>query len=75
MNLEDSLKAWALVVAQEAAMEGQSAQMVIQSMGMEKLNRTLHKKEKGKGSDKLILFPGGKGRHLTDDEVIRKKRE
>lgn len=74
--LEDGLgKAQAMVLAREAVIEGQSAQMVIQAMGMEKMNRTLHEKEKGKSSEKTILFPGGKGRHLTSDEVITKKRE
>ncbi|KAF8522949.1 hypothetical protein BU17DRAFT_75097 [Hysterangium stoloniferum] len=39
------------------------------------MNHTLHEKEKGKKSDRTILFPGGKGRHLTDVELIKQKRE
>ncbi|KAF8523965.1 hypothetical protein BU17DRAFT_74883 [Hysterangium stoloniferum] len=61
--------------AQEMIMEGQNAQLVIQNIGMERMNHTLHEKEKGKKSDRTILFPGGKGRHLTDVELIKQKQE
>ncbi|KAF8511549.1 hypothetical protein BU17DRAFT_54561, partial [Hysterangium stoloniferum] len=61
--------------AQEMIMEGQNAQLVIQNIGMERMNHTLHEKEKGKKSDRTILFPGGKGRHLTDVELIKQKWE
>jgi hypothetical protein len=54
---------------------GQNAQLVVQNMGMERMNHTLHEKEKGKKSDHAILFPGGKGRHLTDAELIKQKQE
>ncbi|KAJ7804329.1 hypothetical protein B0H14DRAFT_2612429 [Mycena olivaceomarginata] len=43
-------------------------------MGMGKLKAALFEKEKGKKSDRTVLFPGGKGRHLTSDEVIEQKR-
>ena len=49
--------------------------MVLQHMVLDKMNQSLHEKEKGKKSDRTILFPGGKGRHLTDAEVIKLKRE
>lgn len=61
--------------AQEMIMEGQNAQLIIQNIGMERMNHSLHEKEKGKKSDRTVLFPGGKGRHLTDPELIKQKRE
>lgn len=64
-----------LVAAQQVVIEGANAQMVVQNLAMDKVNLSLHKKEKKKKSDRTVLFPGGKGRHLTDLEVIRKKRE
>ena len=56
-------------------MEGQGAQLIIQNMGMEQMNLTLHAKEKAKQTDRTVLFPGGKGRHLTDPELIVEKRK
>ncbi|KAF8170977.1 hypothetical protein K438DRAFT_1982258 [Mycena galopus ATCC 62051] len=41
---------------------------------MGKLKTALFEKEKTKKSDRRILFPGGKGRHLTAPEVIAQKR-
>ncbi|KAF8210822.1 hypothetical protein K438DRAFT_1959042 [Mycena galopus ATCC 62051] len=43
--------------------EGQNAQII-----------ALFEKEVGKKSDRTVLFPGGKGRHLTSDKVIAQKR-
>ncbi|KAF7364640.1 hypothetical protein MVEN_00333300 [Mycena venus] len=43
-------------------------------MAMGKLKQALFEKETGKKSDRTVLFPGGKGRHLTSDEVIEQKR-
>ncbi|KAJ7877543.1 hypothetical protein B0H14DRAFT_2567662 [Mycena olivaceomarginata] len=43
-------------------------------MAMGKLKQSLFEKEKGEKSDHTVLFPGGKGRHLTSDEVIEQKR-
>lgn len=60
--------------AQEAIIEGQTAQLVLQNMGMEAMNRTLHKKEKPKNSDRTAMFPKGFGRHATDLECIQQKR-
>ncbi|KAK6989047.1 hypothetical protein R3P38DRAFT_3331742 [Favolaschia claudopus] len=42
-------------------------------MTMNQLQKALHEKEKGKKSDRTLMFPGGKGRHLTADEVIAQK--
>ena len=56
-------------------MEGQGAQLIIQNMGMEQMNLTLHVKEKAKQTDRTVLFPGGKGWHLTDPELIVEKRK
>ncbi|TFK58589.1 hypothetical protein BDN72DRAFT_912125 [Pluteus cervinus] len=63
------------LLAQEAIMEGQTAQMIVQNMGMEKMNQALFEKEKRKKSDRTVMFPGGRGRHLTAPEVIKQKRE
>ncbi|KAJ7929827.1 hypothetical protein B0H13DRAFT_1859311 [Mycena leptocephala] len=41
---------------------------------MDELKKALFEKEKGKKSDRSVLFPGGKGRHLTAPEVIAQKR-
>jgi hypothetical protein len=55
--------------------EGQNAQLIVQHMGLDRMNQTLHKKENRKKADCAILFPGGNGRHLTDAEVIQQKRQ
>ena len=62
------------LVAQELILEGQGAQLILQNMGMEQMNLTIHAKEKAKQTDRTVLFPGGKGRHLTDPELIAEKR-
>jgi hypothetical protein len=43
-------------------------------MAMGTLKKALFEKEKGKKSDRSVLFPGGHGRHLTAPEVIAQKR-
>ncbi|KAJ7924759.1 hypothetical protein B0H13DRAFT_1863622 [Mycena leptocephala] len=63
-----------LLRAHEVISEGQNAQLIVQNIGMGKMKAALFEKEKGKNSDRTILFPGGKGRHLTADEVIVQKR-
>lgn len=72
---ESLTKAKTQVVAQELIIEGQGAQLVVQNMGMEQMNRTLLAKEKTKQTDRTVLFPGGKGRHLTNHELIAEKRK
>ncbi|THU85346.1 hypothetical protein K435DRAFT_822455 [Dendrothele bispora CBS 962.96] len=63
-QLEEELrKAQTVVEVQDAIIEGQNAQLIVQNMGMEKLN-----------FERTLLFPGGKGRHLTSDEFISQKR-
>lgn len=64
-----------LIAAQQVIIEGANAQMVVQNLAMDRVSLTLHEKEQKKKSDRTILFPGGKGRHLTDPELIQKKRE
>ncbi|KAG6818371.1 hypothetical protein H0H93_005504 [Arthromyces matolae] len=61
--------------AQNLIIEAQNAQLIIQNMGMEKMNATLHAKTKEKESERTVLFPGGKGQHLTDGKMIQKKRQ
>ncbi|KAJ6525797.1 hypothetical protein DFH09DRAFT_1250689 [Mycena vulgaris] len=63
-----------LLAAHQAISQGQNAQLIVQNMAMGKLKQSLFEKEKGKKSDRTVLFPGGKGRHLTSDEVIAQKR-
>ncbi|KAJ7825668.1 hypothetical protein B0H14DRAFT_2368858 [Mycena olivaceomarginata] len=63
-----------LLRAHQVISEGQNAQLIVQNIGMGKMKAALFEKEKGKKSDRTILFPGGKGRHLTADEVIEQKR-
>ncbi|KAF8142749.1 hypothetical protein K438DRAFT_1922544 [Mycena galopus ATCC 62051] len=60
--------------AHEGISEGPNAQIIGQNMTMGKLKQALFEKEAGKKSDCTVLFPGGKGRHLTSDEVIAQKR-
>ncbi|KAK7451106.1 hypothetical protein VKT23_012782 [Stygiomarasmius scandens] len=43
-------------------------------MGMERMNQNLHEKESAKSKEHTLLFPGGKGHHLTSDEFISQKR-
>ncbi|KAJ7191661.1 hypothetical protein GGX14DRAFT_380935 [Mycena pura] len=64
-----------LLRAYELISEGQNAQLVVQNLAMGKLKVALFEKEGSKKSDRRILFPGGKGRHLTAPEVIAQKRE
>ncbi|KAK6971391.1 hypothetical protein R3P38DRAFT_3609164 [Favolaschia claudopus] len=59
--------------AREAISVGQNAQLIVQNMTMNKLQKSLYEKEKGKKKDRILMFPGGKGRHLTADEVIEQK--
>ncbi|KAJ6583118.1 hypothetical protein DFH09DRAFT_1245942 [Mycena vulgaris] len=63
-----------LLAAHQAISQGQNAQLIVQNMAMGKLKQSLFEKEKGKKSDRTVLFPGGKGQHLTSDEVIAQKR-
>jgi hypothetical protein len=63
-----------LLGVHQAISEGQNAQLIVQNLAMGKLMQSLFEKEKGKKSDRIVLFPGGKGRHLTSDEVIAQKR-
>ncbi|KAF8215616.1 hypothetical protein K438DRAFT_1560797, partial [Mycena galopus ATCC 62051] len=82
----DGLEAWCerlekeladahkLLGVHQAISEGQNAQLIIQNLTVGKLKQSLFEKEKGEKSDHTILFPGGKGRHLTSDEVIAQKR-
>ena len=72
---ENLHRAKGVISAYKVINEGANSQMILQHMVLDKLNQSLHEKEKGKKSDRTILFPGGKGRHLTDAEVIKLKRE
>ncbi|KAF8141044.1 hypothetical protein K438DRAFT_1518798, partial [Mycena galopus ATCC 62051] len=74
-SLEQELRdARNMLRAHEGISEGQNAQIIVQNMTMGKLKQALFEKEAGKKSDHTVLFPGGKGRHLTSDEVIAQKR-
>lgn len=64
-----------LIAAQQVIIEVANAQMVVQNLAMGRVTLALHKKEKKKKSNCIILFPGGKGCRLTDPELIQKKCE
>ena len=64
-----------LFEAQQVIIKGANAQLIMQNLAMDKVSLTPYKKEKKKKSDHTILFPGGKGRHLTDLELIQKKHK
>lgn len=77
-DLQTSLghaKVW--ITAQTMINQGQNAQLIIQNLEIGAINCTLHQKEKPKRSDRTVLklFVDGKGRHLTDPEVIQAKRQ
>lgn len=77
-ELVDELrKACILIQAYDAIIEGQNAQLVVRNMGIERMSATLHAKEDAKKTDRTILFPGGKGRHLTGAEFweLKSKQE
>ena len=63
--------------AQESIIEGAHAQLIVQDMFAIKLDEALNVKEteKEKEDDRTKLFPGGKGRHLTDKEFIGQKQQ
>ena len=50
--------------------QANTAMLVIQDMTLQKMNDTLHAKEKGKKPKCNQIFAGGKGRHLTHPESI-----
>jgi len=69
--------AHSLVIVFRVINEQANAQLLLQNLGMEKMNESLQQKEKSKNKDHTILkmFPGGKGRHLTDSEMVKAKRD
>ncbi|KAJ7595454.1 hypothetical protein C8J56DRAFT_774645 [Mycena floridula] len=75
-DLADSLvKAESIITAQRLIIEAQNAQLIVQNMGMDKMNKTLHAKENKKKTDRTTLFPGGLGRHLMAPELVAAKRK
>ena len=64
-----------LIAAQQVIIKGANAQLIMQNLAMDKVSLTLYEKKKKKKSNRTILFPGGKGRHLTNPELIQKKHE
>ncbi|EDQ98927.1 uncharacterized protein LACBIDRAFT_318477, partial [Laccaria bicolor S238N-H82] len=62
-----------LAVAHEI-MSGQSAQLIVQNMGMEAMNRALFEKEQPKNRDRTAMFPKNFGRHATAPEWVLQKR-
>jgi DDE superfamily endonuclease len=56
------------ILARDAIIEGAHATMVVQSIYCDRLNETLNTREKKKQTDRnRLLFPDGKGRHVTSD--------
>jgi DDE superfamily endonuclease len=64
-----------LVSVQRVINEGANAQMAIMALTNTKLNQSLYVKETRKKTDRTVMYPGGKGRHLTAVEVIAQKRK
>jgi hypothetical protein len=71
-SLERSRK---IITAQQIINESSNAQLVIMNLANTKLNQSLHAKDAKKKNDRTIMYPGGKGRHLTAIEVIQQKRK
>jgi len=71
-SLECSQK---LITAQQVINEGANAQLAVMNLTNVKLNESLHVKETRKKTDRTVMYPGGKGRHLTAVEVIEQKRK
>ena len=75
-DLKESLEhARKLIVAQQIINKGANAQLTIMNLTNIKLNQSLHAKETRKKTDRTVMYPGGKGRHLTAVEVIEQKRK
>jgi hypothetical protein len=55
--------------------EVQTAQILVQHLELTKMIQSLEAKEKKKKNDRTILFPGGFGRHLTDDQFVQQLQE
>ncbi|OAX40932.1 hypothetical protein K503DRAFT_658677, partial [Rhizopogon vinicolor AM-OR11-026] len=52
--------------------EGAHAQLIVQGIYSAKQSQSLHARENKKKTDRTMLFPEGKGRHLTEKEFIQK---
>jgi hypothetical protein len=76
IELTESLRrSQKIIVAHELIQEGQNSQLVIQAAYLDKLNQSLNTKEKMAQDDRTKIFPGGKGRHLTDLGLIDEIRK
>ena len=64
-----------LINMQNGIIQRTNAQMVIQNLYCKKLNEKLNAKESKEPDDHTVLLRGGKGRHWTDEDVIKSLRE
>jgi hypothetical protein len=72
--LTESLKhSCKIITVQWIINEGANAQLAIMDLTNSKLNQSLHAKETKKKTDQTVMYPGGKGQHLTTVEVIEQK--
>lgn len=73
-SLRENLQlAHQLVQAHRLIDEGRNAQLIIQNLMLDKMNQSLRAKEKKNQEGRqgrTKLFPGGYGRHLTNEEFI-----
>ncbi|KAJ3555968.1 hypothetical protein NM688_g2285 [Phlebia brevispora] len=60
----------AALAQRKLKIQAQNAQMVMQGLYLRKLNRALRGKESKSKSNRKKLFPGGKGRVLTDEDFV-----
>src|SRR6266852_1250012 len=64
-----------LINTQNGIIQRTNAQMIIQNLYCKKLNEKLNAKENKEPDDHTILLRDGKGRHWTDDDVIKSLRK
>ncbi|EGN96639.1 hypothetical protein SERLA73DRAFT_154134 [Serpula lacrymans var. lacrymans S7.3] len=76
LHLEESLRRTKqLLSAHKDISAGQNAQIVIQDLTLRKLNKTLNKNNKKKGSDQTKLYPKGNGCHMMERQFVDELRQ
>ena len=68
-------QSWIAHTAKNDIIAAQNAQLTIQDVYLGGLNKALNTKENEKLAEKRTLFPGGKGRHLTEPEFIESREQ
>ena len=68
-------QSWIAHTAKNDIIAAQNAQLTIQDVYLGEINKALNTKENEKLAEKCTLFPGGKGRHLTEPEFIESRQQ